>query len=384
MSSLAVEEVESRSALEPLREEWQELVHSVRGSFFATDLFVCSYLDSKWLDRPMRVLFVRDERRLVAVFPFVCRSAPTDWCRGTNLSLPSESGLPGSILASGSRDHVLDAVFEHLAARHPRFAVSFRHLATGSDVAEAVRNAARRNGLLFTQRPVRGSCVLRLEGTWERYLASRKGHLRNEIKRKLKNLEASGAVRRVTAESPSEVEPALVDVLRVEERSWKQETGTSIAAHRSEVDLFRRLALHGSSRGATRIHLIYLDDVPISHVLSMVHEGRYYAIKTSYDQSFRSLSPGVAVFEFALRYAFEARLEDFEFLGVDSRWKTEMATYVRRQADVCVFSPRRLSCGTCAAYYDRLLPTVKAVVPYWSAVRTVLRGLHPDRKAVRS
>ncbi len=384
MTPLTVEEVTSRADLERYRAEWSELVEQAGGNLFASDLYVIPFLDSIWRDRPMRFLFVREGNRLVGLVPFLKRRAGPVLCKGEASIVPAESGLPAGMLHRGDAAAVLDAAFDHLGSRRGRLAAAFRHADLGSPEPAAIEAAALRHGLIVARRPVPPSCVVRLDGSWDAYLCSRSRHFRSELKRKLKKLEAAGAVRRVTASSPDEVEAVLPDVMKIEERSWKHAQRSSLVADAKEWDRLRRLALLGAERGAARLHLIYVNEAPVGHVSCLVHRRTLYALKTSFDEAFRAHSPGAALFEQALRHAFEERLEAFEFLGIESRWKNEMATEVREQVDLCVFSRTKLRCRACHLYQDRLLPLVKSWLPARDAARHKLVWLWSERGHVRS
>lgn len=191
-------------------------------------------------------------------------------------------------------------------------------------------------------------------------------------------------MRRVTTSSPGEVEAVLPDVMKIEERSWKHAQRSSLVADAKEWDRLRRHALLGAERGAARLHLIYANEAPVGHVSCLVHRRTLYALKTSFDEAFRDCSPGAALFEQALRRAFEDRLEAFEFLGIESRWKNEMATEVREQVDMCVFSRSKLRCRMCWLYQDRVLPLARSWLPALEAAKRRLSWQWPERGHVRS
>lgn len=384
MTPLTVEEVTCRADLERYRGEWAELVETAGGNLFSSDLYVVPFLESIWRDRPLRFLFVREGNRLVGLVPFLKRRAGPVLCKGEPSVVPAEGGLPAGMLHRGDTAAVLDAAFRHLGAPHGRLAAIFRHADLGSPEPAAIEAIARRHGLIVVRRPVPPSCVVRLGGSWDAYLSSRSRHFRSELKRKLKKLESAGAVRRVTACRPDEVEAVLPDVMKIEQGSWKQGQRASLTADAREGDRIRRLARLGAERGATRVHLIYLDEAPMGHVICLVHRGIQYALKTSFDEAYRAHSPGAALFDLALRHAFEERLEAFEFLGIESRWKHEMATEARQQVDLCVFSRGKLRCRACHLYQDHLLPLVKGHLPAQDALKQKLLWRWYERGRVRS
>ncbi len=384
MTRLTVEEVTCRADLERYRHEWAGLVDEAEGNLFASDLYVIPSLESTWRDRPMRFLFVRDGDRLVGLVPFLKRRAGPLFCTGEPSVAPAESGLPAGMLLLGDVAGVLEAALGHLRARGGRVAAIVRHADLGSPAPAAIEAIARRHGMMTALRPVPPSCVVRLDGSWEAYLASRSRHFRSELKRKLKKLESAGDLRRVSATRPDEIEAALPDLQKIERSSWKHAQRTSLADDAGEWERIERLARLSAERGAARLQLLYLDGVPVGHVFGLVQRRTLYALQTSFGEAFRELSPGAALFELALRRAFEEGLANFEFLGIESRWKNEMATEVREQVDLCVFSRSKLRCHACWLYQERLLPLARSWLPAREEARRRLGWLRPERGQVRS
>ena len=69
-----------------------------------------------------------------------------------------------------------------------------------------------------------------------------------------------------------------------------------------------------------------IDGQVVAFLYGAVHDGVYYAMKTSFDEAFSRLSPGIRLFHEAVRHAFGAWLARFDFLGERARWKDEWAT----------------------------------------------------------
>ena len=126
------------------------------------------------------------------------------------------------------------------------------------------------------------------------------------------------------------------DFADVESRSWKERTGTSIRARGVERfyrDVSDALALSGSFLP----FWLELDGRVVAFLYGAVHDGAYYAMKTSFDEAFSRLSPGIRLFNEAVRHAFGAGLARFDFLGERARWKDEWATGWLRHVNVRLY-----------------------------------------------
>ena len=107
----------------------------------------------------------------------------------------------------------------------------------------------------------------------------------------------------------------------------------------------------------------------MAHLLGVAHRGTYYALKTSYDEAYRAWSPGIVLFQHAIRKAFEDGLATFDFLGDDSRWKGELANDRRAHVDACAFAGSALRCRWDRARVARIKPFLEERAPALVALR---------------
>ncbi len=228
-----------------------------------------------------------------------------------------ESGVP-----SGG---VLAAFLKHVAGRRERLLL--RSLT--SPVADAVRREGSAAGLLLNTLPARVSPAVDTTGGWEAFLDSKPRKVTHEWERKMRKLERAGRFevkRLVPGSSPRAFVDAMVEL---EERSWKGESGTSIAA-RGHAAFYHELAESLTADPPERTEFLpfwlELDGKLVGFLLGIVYRGVYYALKTSFDEDYRKLSPGVTLFHHAIRYAFETDISRFDFVGQRARWKDEWAT----------------------------------------------------------
>jgi CelD/BcsL family acetyltransferase involved in cellulose biosynthesis len=358
---LAVDEVRDAGTLASYEPEWSALVAaSPDGSFFDTPEWLRSWIAAFWSPRPIAFQFVRAATSLIGLAPLLPDDGPDAWCRHT-LTLPRHSHVPRAevVAAPGARRDVLDALLAHARARTPSMPLVLAGIDRESPTRAEVEPlmASRRQTTAVWDEP--RIPWVRIAGDWDGYLRSRSSHLRTELRRKRRRLERSGAVTVKVAGEPHERDAALADVMRVERASWKHEQGTSIETEPGAATFYSTLAERASANGWLRIFLLYLDDVPIAHLFGIVYKNTYLALKTSYDQSRRDLSPGVVLIEHALHDAFDRGLAAFDLLGVEARWKNELATDVRDPVTVCVFNSTCLSCRTCRTFHQRVKPVLK-------------------------
>jgi CelD/BcsL family acetyltransferase involved in cellulose biosynthesis len=265
-----------------------------------------------------------------------------------------------AILCRADRtEAVLAAITNHLEQTRSGFRLRLRCADAASEIV--ARIGARASRTLI--REAGCSPIIRIDGTWDDYLAGRSRHLRRELARKRKKLEAQWTVAWTTAGTPEDHERAMTAVLEIERNSWKDREGTSICAEPGAAAFYSKLARSAAAAGRLRIELLHLDGRPVAHLLGLVHRGTYYALKTSYDEAYRTWAPGVVLFQYVIERSFADELSTFDFLGDHSRWKDELANDSRHHVDACTFASDALRCRWDAARHTRIKPFLREHAP---------------------
>jgi CelD/BcsL family acetyltransferase involved in cellulose biosynthesis len=363
--TISVEAVTNREELAAHEPAWRQFVaDSPTAELFSTPEWITSWLDAFWRDRPIEILFARDEGRLVGVAPLVRDETGTLRCRGA-LALPSDAvAWRGEITQeSGDATATLEALLGHLAHRGP-FRLALGRIATDSAMARALRDVAERRGLWTVWREDHSTPVIGLPASLDEYLQSRSKHVRHELRRKQKKLEKAGAVELRVVRRADELEAAFADVKAIEARSWKGEARSSFLEGPGAEGFYRDLYAKTVDRGWGRIYLLYFNGRPAAHLFGMVFRNRYYAFNSSFDTSLGEYSPGAMVVLRAIEDACGEKLDLFDFLGSEYRWKGELATAMREHMAVCVFPHLLSKCGVCWTMDQQVKPYVRKHLPW--------------------
>jgi CelD/BcsL family acetyltransferase involved in cellulose biosynthesis len=363
-STMNVQEVRSLPDLLRYQPEWSALLHAAQGSFFSSPQWITSWLEAFWAGRPIRFVLVREGGTLVGLAPFV---------ENGSLALPvNVHSHVGEVLLGGDGAAVVTALLSHLKPGRPDFRVDLRHLDTSSRLATSLRAVAGPLGVATHVHKRTQWAFCRLGSSWPEYLQGRSPHLRRELRRARRKIEAAGSVEVRCASSVAECRAAFADVLHVESRSWKEDGRTSLAAEPSAKAFHEALTLRCAAEGRARVYLLYLDGRPIAHLIAVEYDRTGLALKTSYDRAYRELSPGRVLVAEVLKDCVQRGLRAVDFLGEAERWKVELATDTGTHVDMCLFSRRNLVCQACRFGHDTLKPVLKRWFP--AAARS-LRGL---------
>ena len=296
----------------------------------------------------------------MAVVPLLPDRSGAIWCRNS-LALPVNTHVKRSSPLWGDDPvPVLDALLPHLQRTHAEqpLRLGLKHLRSDSRLIAALAAVAARHQLAVTIEEVLPSPTIGLDGDWDHYLAGRSRHVRSELKRKQRQAAQAG-LQVVTISKADDVDRALDDILRIEQGSWKEAEGTSFGREIGAAGFYRTLARQCAAAGWLRLYLMYHHERPVAHLYGVVHKNEYYAIKTSYDESYRQLSPGAVLFAHVIRDACAQGLTTIDLLGAAARWKNELATASRGQVDVCVVSTRLVRCSACRLHRAHVRPLLQ-------------------------
>ncbi len=378
---IRVSEVTSRQQLQTWTGPWQSLVERAPESdLFQSPQWLLPWLDAFWNDRPLAFLFIEDGERLIGLAPLVRD-------RGGELSCLDSFTLPVNphtrrldVLFERDPRSVLEAVLSHLRGAYPRVRLTLPQCRTDSAVVHALTGIVTDQPWSSSLQQSRSaSPIVRLGDSFETYLASRHSHARQELERKVRKLAREWTPEWTVASSPEECTRAMPAVLAIEEKSWKAEDGTALHSRENVRRFYLSVARRMAAAGWLRLYLLSLNGRPAAYILGAQFRDEYLAIKTSYDQELRRASPGQVLFHYALRDSFERRLAVFDFLGDDSRWKTELANGARAHLSICASSQLDAYCRWCIIREKGLKPLVREAAPGLVALKSRLAS-RPDRR----
>jgi CelD/BcsL family acetyltransferase involved in cellulose biosynthesis len=361
---LQVVEISVGRDLDRYRAPWEELLaRDPQSDFFDTYEWLSTWLEFFWQDRPIAFLFIYRDGELVALMPLLSDESGETWCRHT-LALPiNQFSTRADLIGEKTTKDVLEAIWRHLQETRRSVRLGLQSVVTDSSLLPALEQVAEVHRLRIQEWPALVCPVVRIDGDWDGYLASLSKHTRSEIRRKRRKIERAGAVQLRSVTSPDDSRAAMDDILRIEQRSWKEASHSSFTAVRDLADFYNTLSLRCALRGWLRSYILYLDHVPVAHMVGMVYRDRYCALKTSFDEQYSKLSPGAVLAGYALEQAFAERIRVFDFLGLPSRWKDELANDVREHVGRCLFEQGQYRCRTCAYFHNRMKPVIKNHLP---------------------
>ncbi|MET0850411.1 MAG: GNAT family N-acetyltransferase [Candidatus Rokuibacteriota bacterium] len=303
---LTVRTVETADAFAALEPAWNDLL---RRSGHATPFLSFDWFRCCWgalpPDRPPVVVLVVDAGTLVAIVPMMQLTHHVRRLPVRGLAMLESPDTPmADIITAGHPEPVVEALLDHFTRDGRWHSLMLQRLPAASPTLKALE-ACLTDRLPWRRVGVVSSPYLTIEGTWEAFFRSRSQRFRKTIRNVENRLERAG---RVTIEEHRRLDPAgpvFAEALEVARRSWTADEGVSMATMARMPEFFAALTRVAGERGWLALWLLRLDGRPIAMEYQLQADGRVHALRASYDESYRDLSPGSALNVAIVRALFE-------------------------------------------------------------------------------
>jgi hypothetical protein len=155
----------------------------------------------------------------------------------------------------------------------------------------AVAQQSERTHRAMLLNPV-SRCVASLQGGLEGFLARRSSKFRVNARRAVKRAADAGVrFRYIDRMTPETVMGFFNELIAIESRSWKGRSGEG-ADRPPMKDFYRYMFERIGPAGLLRVVIAELDGLQIGYIHGAVVNGRFRGLQFSFDDRYRSLSPG--------------------------------------------------------------------------------------------
>ena len=193
-TALTVEEVVDLSAQSDAATDWRALAdRSPRMELFHTWEWATAALDALAEGQPLAVYFVRRNGELLGVFPLSERSAHSWQCQGA-LRYP---GHWSGTLCKDDLAGCLVALGQHLTQHRRHWCLTLPRVHRDFELLQALEKLAVGTSRSMVLTPAAPTRIVRMDGGWEAYLATRSAKVRKEWRRKERKLRDAGNVQLV-------------------------------------------------------------------------------------------------------------------------------------------------------------------------------------------
>ncbi len=230
--------------------------------------------------------------------------------------------------------------------------VDLNQLSQNGEFHAAWGTAASESGWKIGTSVGKAPPYLAIDCTWDAFLRRQSANFRSNLKRKARKLHEGRRCRIDFIRNPESMEAAFDAVEKVECQSWKADDGTSLMSRPWEMQFYRNLIEIFARNGQAMITLLTLDDEPVAYDMGVDGGRRVYCLKTSFDQRYRDLSPGLVLRAELMRKIFEEGMHEYDFLGDRERYKLEWTDTTRVDVSMTVMNTSHLRGRVVAAAFN--------------------------------
>ena len=341
MASGRCEWIDDPARFSELEERWEALVDNDPLPF-SRHAWFAAWWKAFGAGRRLSICALWREGELAAVLPL--------WRRGRRLEAMANVHTP--VFAPLARDAEALEVLLDEVLRVARAELALSAVPVEWPTLCALRSAAARAGRVCHEEPQHTSPIVETVGSYAAYRSKMKSRW-SSSERKARKMAREHDARFDLVSVPTALDEQLARGLRVEGSGWKGRKGTAIQSSADTLTFYRSIATSFARRGELRLSEIALDGEPVAFDLCLLSGARLYLLKTGYDESRHTLSPGLVLRQMVVERCFELGLEAHELLGDDSEWKrrfatgsraqTSLRTYERRPVPLARYAYRRLA-----------------------------------------
>lgn len=200
-------------------------------------------------------------------------------------------------------------------------------------VRQTVARCASLKTFSVTNNQCSPSVFLTFPDDWENLSASFGSSHRQNVRRRLRQLERKGSYEFEVFEEPETMSKALEYFVRIEQESWKSESGQGIGKDHRHIQFYRDILERLSPRGEVTVSFINQGGVRLSALMEYRFGGDIIMSQTAFLKTHESASPGLVHMALSLKRHLEdgARQYEFEakFLHHKKRWSKRLHENVR-------------------------------------------------------
>lgn len=357
----------SRNLIEPLTSEWTALcAEGPCDEPFYSPVWVRAYFVAFAPQTSMTLITVRHHGALRAVLPL------TEWSIGFGplqlrcLRSAANSHFPrfDVVHGTGDQEAVTQALWDFLRnwsgwdilqfESAPSRGIAWRLLELADDVGHATRHH-RPDASPYVD-------VTRFPRGIDEIITSRTKNLRSQCRKSLKRLRAMGKVefRIISSGSPREEISAAVDAFyRQEAGGWKGEANTAILDDAGTRLFYDLVVANAKDEGALTITQLLCGDTLVASCLQLTCKDTMYQLKSSYDEAYRTSSPGHLLKAYTLDAAPDLGITVLDNCGRSAEDKLAWTSLSRPFATCFVFNRNLRGYLAWTALFQVALPVKK-------------------------
>jgi CelD/BcsL family acetyltransferase involved in cellulose biosynthesis len=301
-----------------LEQEWDRLLEQTpEHTVFQTFTYLYVWWRHFGLSRTLYILVIRRDSEIIGVAPL--QISPVSMLH----RYYRELGFIGSrwevdrpvLLFPTSPQACCEAMLRFLLEQRNDWDLcDLYEQARDSALINQLQSSLRARGYLLGMTADSLCPYLRLDGTWQRFLATKSQKFRKNLKAARKRLERAGKLAYINHRA-GDMTCQLERYAALENKSWKAKRKVGCNRSNQYFSFYRDLASALGRSDKFQVRFLALADEPIAGTFGLLHNQHYYSLQIVHNPDYSNCSPGTLLEALEIEECFASGYREYDFLG---------------------------------------------------------------------
>ena len=328
---ISIEEINTFDQALGLKEEWDKLVDEVGLDVSMSFDFVMSLWEA-WFDkRDIILLLVKDEGRLIGIFPLYITKQKMLGIFAVNKIgiLTNIFSFHNDFIIKDKESKIFNMAMDYLHTNYGMWDVfEITDVSAESQANEWLNKSKDKSFLKYKGT---GAPYAILNNGLESYVQNRPQKFRQNLRRAEKELEKSGKPEVRYFGNPDEVDYIFDRIREIESESWKERDGTTLEHNEKQKTFFKSYFRKAADRDKLLAIFLCINGEYAAFSINAIDKKVCYPMLMSYKRKFKKYSPGSIIWERLIKRLFELKFEKFDMFR-DIMLNKEQALFKRKWA----------------------------------------------------
>ncbi len=347
-----------------LQTDWNALLaRSEIDSIFLSHGWHKCFWNAWGVGRQLRILVARKAGQPVGIAPLWLYPGQPLRSPVNILSFIENDESPhcGFIVEKSCVQHVVPAFLDYICAHQITWDIlMLRKMPLGNTQINYIKTYCQQNATRWIARPSLRSPVLSTASSWESFYYSRSRRFKKRIRYIKNKYSKLGEIRVSESHAPAEIKSLMAQIYAVGARSWKGKTGTAIGSTEQQRRFFSELPFALAPEGKVGLWFLRFDSQIIAFEYHVRHKNTVYALRGSFDEAYRTCSPGSILDAEIIRRLFSSDVRRYNMCGDPYAHKLRWTSDILPHEDIKLYG-RRFSARVLYFLEKDIKPIVKSI-----------------------
>ena len=312
---LTVEEIISKDSFKDICTLWEGLLKETEShSIFLSHDWFWSCLTGFSKGKEISTLIIRHGKSVIGIAPLWSYQ---DTVRGIEVRKYEFITSPDTpfvdfIIHKERREEVLEVIIRHLYIKKKLTwdILTFNQWPVESPNYRALQDILKAQHKYFFTSISTKIPYIPIKGEWKTFFKTRSAKFRgtrNNIVNRISKLKEVN-IQCFRQDLKGNV---FKEILEVSKKGWKHDEGISITSQEGAYGFFDTLTNLAGKRGWLMVWLLKVEGAPVAMEYDLEHEGKVYALRADFDESFKKYSPGTYLEYRIIKHLFEKGYHEY-------------------------------------------------------------------------